>query len=128
MKLTGKKILIAEDEPDLRELLVEIFIVSGAHAMGAENGTVAFALVKQNQFDAIITDVRMPGGDGLELIKNINAYYVNQERPPVFICSAFNDLTPDDLKDLRVIEGFAKPFKRKTMIETVAKALGLSVE
>jgi DNA-binding NtrC family response regulator len=128
MNLTGKKILIAEDEPDLRELLVEIFADCGAEVLGAENGTVAFALVKQNSFDAIITDVRMPGGGGVELIKNINSHYTNQVRPPVFICSAFNDLTPEDLVNMKVIEGFAKPFKRKAMIETVARALGLISE
>ena len=124
MKLQGKTILIAEDEADLRELLIDVFNACGAEAVGAENGTIAFAMAQKQNFDAVVTDIRMPGGDGVTLIKNINQHLA--VKPKIFVCSAFNDLNPEDFVSLGVVESFGKPFKRNAIIDAVAKALNIS--
>ncbi len=63
----------------------------------------------------------MPDGDGISLIKNIHTHLT--EKPKIFICSAFNDLSAEELKELGVVAVFSKPFDRKKMIETIASAL-----
>ena len=69
--LKGKRLLIVDDEPDLREMLEFEFEMSGASVETAMNGRDALEKFKHQAFDLIISDIRMPGGDGVELIKNL---------------------------------------------------------
>ena len=119
--LIGKSILIAEDESDLRELFIDIFTAEGAEVVGVENGTLALEALKNKHFDALMTDVRMPGGDGISLIKNINQQLAN--KPKIFICSAYSDLDEPKIKSLGVIECFPKPFDFMSVINAMKKAL-----
>ncbi len=65
-------VLIVDDEPDLRDLLVEALQSQGYDAEGAEHGTAALEKLKTKHFPVIFTDLNMPGGlSGLELIKAI---------------------------------------------------------
>ncbi len=119
--LAGKKILIVDDEELLREILMEELGFYGAEVTGAENGTDAFELIQKNKFDAIITDVRMPGGNGLILIKNINEKI--KDLPKIFICSGYNDISPEEIKSLNISYSFTKPFDRQNFIEVISQAL-----
>ena len=120
-KLTGKTILVVDDDADLRMILVSVLAETGAELVAASNGTEAFELLKNRKFDSVITDIRMANGDGIQLIKNINENL--PVRPLIFISSAFDDIDPKDYQQLGVVSSFAKPFKRKVMIETVCNAL-----
>jgi CheY-like chemotaxis protein len=71
--LAGKMILLVEDEADLREPISEELMYFGAKVLQAANGQEALRLLEANPIDAIVSDVRMPGGDGVELLKNVNA-------------------------------------------------------
>ena len=65
-------ILIVDDEPDLRDLLVEALQDQGYAAEGADGGAQALALVRQKHFPVVFTDLNMPGGlSGLELLRVI---------------------------------------------------------
>jgi len=65
-------ILIVDDEADLRNLLVEALQDQGYAAVGADGGTQALALVQQQHFPVIFTDLNMPGGlSGLELLRAV---------------------------------------------------------
>lgn len=119
--LQDKRILLVDDEDFLREVLCEIFNSHGAITRSAENGTIAFDLLKSDHFDAVISDIRMPGGDGLSLAENINTRL--HYRPKVFLCSGFNDIPPEKTETLDVVEIFSKPFSVDKMIESVSKAL-----
>lgn len=116
--LNGKKILVVDDEELLREILMEDLNAYGAETVGAMNGTEAFEIIQHQDFDAVITDIRMPGGNGLSLIKNINSYF-QENRPHVFVCSGYNDVTLSDT-DMQVISYmFDKPFDRETFLKTM---------
>jgi DNA-binding NtrC family response regulator len=120
--LSGKTILVVDDEEMLREILAEELMGRGATVFCAENGASALSLVRQRKFDAVISDVRMPGGDGISLIKSIREELL--VKPKVFLCSGFNDLSKEDARDMGVIEIFGKPFKCDLIVRSVAKALG----
>ena len=124
--LKGKKILVVDDEELLREILMEELSYYGADVIGAENGTVAFDLIKRQKFDAIITDVRMPGGNGIILIKNINNYF-SEDKPKVFICSGYNDITLAEIGLLGISYTFNKPFDRENFIQVISKSLDASI-
>jgi DNA-binding NtrC family response regulator len=68
MKLKPLTILVADDEESIRNLVAR-WLTEGAHrVMMVGSATEAFAAMKKQQFDLVITDVLMPDGDGLDLI------------------------------------------------------------
>ena len=121
-QLKGKKILIVDDEELLREILMEELAYIGAEVVGAENGTIAFEFLKTQKFDAVVTDVRMPGGNGIILIKNINDYF-KSNRPVVFICSGYNDISNEEIGSLNINYSFNKPFDRENFLQIITASL-----
>jgi two-component system NtrC family response regulator len=65
------KILVAEDERNLREGIAEAFREVGHDVIEAEDGLSAIGLVDDQVFDLVITDYKMPGADGLELVRRV---------------------------------------------------------
>lgn len=66
-----RKILVAEDEPNLREGIAEAFRDAGHEVAEAEDGQKALELLEEQVFDLMITDYRMPNIDGLELLRQV---------------------------------------------------------
>lgn len=64
-------ILIADDEPGIRESLVDVLEDSGYEAHAASDGTEALAAIHDRDFAVVITDLRMPGADGLEVMRKV---------------------------------------------------------
>ena len=65
-------ILIVDDEMGIRETLLDILEAMGYHTVIAVDGYEAIQKAKQNAFDVIFMDVRMPGIDGVDAFKEIN--------------------------------------------------------
>jgi len=118
---TGQKFLVVDDEPDLREILKDELEFEGASVMEAENGKKALEIVKANQFSAVISDIRMPGGDGVTLAREIKA--IHAEKPAVILITGFADISSDEAYDLGV-EGFiTKPFNLGPIRENIQRVL-----
>src|SRR5690348_3006117 len=62
-------ILVADDEPGVRESLAEILRDAGYEVQAAADGTAAFAALETRDFGLVITDIRMPGADGIAVLK-----------------------------------------------------------
>lgn len=120
--LQGKTILVVEDDTDLREVISDMLKSHGATITEAANGKIAFELIKAERFDAVLSDVRMPGGDGISLMEQINAHL--PVAPKLFICSGFNDLSKEDLSRLHILAVFPKPFDEEEVVAAIAGALG----
>lgn len=120
--LEGLNFLVVEDDEMLRQVLREIFEQNGAHVTEAKNGVLAFSLVQTIRFDVVLSDVRMPGGDGLTLAKRISELV--GDKPAVFICSGFSDLTAASAQQLNILKVFEKPFEQKAMIDEISRRLG----
>ena len=88
-RLDGKLILIADDEISLRELLSDELAFEGATTLQASNAFEALVTFKTNAIDAVISDVRMDGGDGIILLDKLRAIHPSQ--PPLFFISGFTD-------------------------------------
>lgn len=71
MSEVSKKILIIDDEKNLRESLAEFLALDGFSCTGAETGEKALALLENELFDAVVLDLRMPGMDGLSALRKI---------------------------------------------------------
>lgn len=106
-----------DDDPDLRELICDDFLHAGADVAAASNGNEAIVLITQNNYDFIISDMRMPNGDGCYLA--IEVLKLSGPKPLFFLYSGFNDLTENDLIKLGVAEVFTKPFTASDMIDSI---------
>ena len=65
------RVLIVDDEPDARELLTDFLTAKGYETFAASNGQQALSMVKEQRPHLILLDVRMPGMDGLEVLKQV---------------------------------------------------------
>ncbi|MDD5038227.1 MAG: response regulator [Dehalococcoidales bacterium] len=63
------KILVIDDEENIRESSIKLLQRKGYDARGAQSGAEALALIQQESFDLLILDVRMPGMDGIEVLR-----------------------------------------------------------
>ncbi len=66
-----KTVLVVDDEADIREVLAIALADMGHHAVTAENAARAFDRFLQARPDIVITDIKMPGGDGISLLRKI---------------------------------------------------------
>jgi two-component system response regulator len=82
-----KKILIVDDEKNIRLLLNEELTDEGYEVITAENGAVALKMIDEEKPDLVTLDIKMPGEDGLSVLRKIRetAYDL-----PVIICSAYS--------------------------------------
>jgi len=69
--MEGLRVLVVDDEPDFLETIVKRFQRRNIDVVGVDNGKAALDLLEEQHFDVVILDVRMPGMDGLEVLKEI---------------------------------------------------------
>ena len=80
------RVLVIDDEADIRELLELTLIRMGLDVQTAENLAEARQLLKTNKFNLCLTDLRLPDGDGLDMVRFINEHYPTL---PVAVITAF---------------------------------------
>lgn len=80
------KILVVDDNEDFCQNIADILELKGYEVMTASDGFQALELVKQNGFDAVLMDIRMPVMDGVETFKRMK---VMAPYPPVILLSAY---------------------------------------
>lgn len=104
----GKKILIVDDQFGIRALLSEVFSQEGYETFQAENGRVALEIVNREKPCLVLLDMKIPGMDGLEILKQIKKMEPDMK---VIMMTAYGEL--DMLKEaskLGVLRHFTKPF------------------
>ena len=72
--MAGEKILIVDDEAGMRKLLGRVLAKNGYESVAAADGKEALRLVEGEQFDLVITDIKMPGMDGLQLMQELKEF------------------------------------------------------
>lgn len=117
----GNRILIVDDEADLREIIAFDLNLQGFETLEAENGRVAFEICQKNQVDLIISDLRMPGGDGMQMLRDVKR--INPERPPVLLVTGFSDVASVEAYASGASALLAKPFERAEILRAVKRNL-----
>lgn len=120
--LAGNRILVVDDEKEIRKILCEELRGRGATAVGAGSSDEALSMILNEKFDVLITDFAMPGGDGLSLIRKVNEQAA-ASRPIVFLCTAFNVCTEEMARELRISAIFAKPFRINSICHIISEKL-----
>lgn len=118
-------LLIVDDEDTLRKTIVFDFKRKGFTVLDADNGVKAFELVKQNKVHLVVSDMRMPGGDGMTLLENIRAY--DPAIPTVIFVTGFADVTEEQAIAKGARKVLSKPFDRKVLMNSVMESLGIAI-
>lgn len=117
-----KKILIADDEKNIRKILRDIVEGMGCEAVLAENGQEAFRAATSTSFDLILLDIMMPEWNGVDAIKSLD--FINKKPKVIVISGYVTDELQNELKGLHNVAQFiAKPFQLKEVREAIQKHL-----
>jgi len=117
-------ILIADDEPDLRDLLQIMLEGAGHKVAAAVNGRKASEMLLQQKFDLLITDVLMPERDGIELIGEVRSKYPGMR---IIVMTAGGQIPGGDYilmaKRLGAHVSLEKPFSGQEIFTAVTAAM-----
>ncbi|MCM2349932.1 MAG: response regulator [Bacteriovoracaceae bacterium] len=116
--LKGKTLLIVDDEVDLRDIVASELEFMGAKVFQAENILKAQQVLKDNPIDLIISDIRMPGGTGIDLLEIVKK---KEDAPPMVLITGFADITLEDAFDKGAEALLSKPFKLDDLIKMVMR-------
>lgn len=116
--LVEANVLVVDDEPDLCDMLAFQFRLQGSEVRFAHCGEDAFRIVESTPVDAVVTDIRMSHGDGIELLERIRSRDIR--KPAVVFITAYDTvMLPLDAYD-RGAEGiFSKPFRLQDLVDRV---------
>ena len=124
-KKSRQKVLIVDDEPDIRELLEITLGRMKLDTYSARDVGEALGLLKRETFDLCLTDMRLPDGNGLELVQHIQQRY---PQVPVAMITAYGNVeTAINALKAGAFDFLSKPVDLGRLRELVASALLLAV-
>jgi DNA-binding NtrC family response regulator len=117
-----QKILAIDDELHMLRLLERIIVDKTSYQVSTLNNSLELpAFLKDREFDLIITDLKMPGMDGLDVLRFIKD---NNRKEEVIIITAFGSLdTATEALSSGVFDYITKPFKKEEIINIINRAM-----
>ncbi len=118
--MASERILIVDDEDGMRRLLSRVLTREGYDASAVGSGAEALRLVASERFDLVVTDIKMPEMDGLQLLAELKEY---EPSLPIIVITAYGTIE-NAVQALRsgAYDYIAKPFENDEIKLTVAKA------
>ena len=119
MVQVGKKILIADDEPDILEIISYNLQLHGFEVITAKDGDQAIIKAKQTHPDLIILDIMMPKKNGIEVCKILRSQPAFDQTLIVFLTALNDELSHVKGLELGADDFITKPISPKIMISKV---------
>ncbi len=118
--MSGSSILIVEDEEYIRENLSEILAMNGYKAVAVPNGEAAIEATREKNFDIVLSDLKLPGIDGISLIRRIKAASPNTA---CIILTGYASIeTAVEAMHAGAFTYLKKPFGKEELLITIEKA------
>jgi two-component system response regulator FlrC len=116
------RILVVEDDLDLREALVDTLEIAGCEVFQADCAEAALKLMPNHALDMVVSDINMGVMDGLELLKEIRTLY---PQLPVLLVTAYASISAS-VEAIRngAVDYLVKPFKPQLLVETISRYVG----
>ncbi|PIQ87550.1 MAG: response regulator [Candidatus Omnitrophica bacterium CG11_big_fil_rev_8_21_14_0_20_45_26] len=120
----ASKILLVDDEMLVIKSLDRLLKKAGYEVVTVTDATAALKEVKRSDFDLIISDIRMPGKDGVNLIREIRSLLQSEKRqriPEIFMTGYASEEVGKEAEKLKVAEYIYKPFDLSQFLNLVRK-------
>ena len=123
LALNHTRVLVVEDDANLREALTDTLMLAGSEVLQADSGEAALQLLAEHYVDMIVSDVNMGGMDGFELLKAVTRQY---PQLPLLLITAYGSIEKS-VEAMRngAVDYLVKPFKPQLLVETVARFVGI---
>jgi excisionase family DNA binding protein len=119
-----QRVLVVDDEASIRELLAKTLALAEYDVETAGDGAMALDRLREHRgdYDLMIADLRMPGMDGLSLIREVK--HINPSLPVIIITGFSSESSAIEAVNLGVAGYLTKPFRVPQVLAAAAKALG----
>ena len=115
------RILVVDDEPAVRTLVAKTLAECEYDVETAEDGPSALERLKASSYDLLITDLKMPGMDGLSVVREVR----RQSDVPIVILTGFStEASAIEALNMGVSGYITKPFRLQKVLAVTARALG----
>jgi CheY-like chemotaxis protein len=121
--MTGKKVLIADDETHIIHVVAIKLRNNGYDVTSAENGSEAYQLACQENPDIIVTDFQMPIMTGLELVDKLRANIQTKDIPVILLTARSFAVTKEQQDSLGISACLSKPFSPKELLKKIEDIL-----
>lgn len=121
-----KKILVIDDEKLVAESLKKLLRREGYDVDTAKNGIEAMKRIKEDDFNLVVSDIRMPDINGIEIVKQIREYLKQNGKksiPEILITGYANKKNLEEAEKLNVADYIYKPFNIKDFMDVIRKNL-----
>lgn len=119
--IAGPRILITDDDAELRETLRSVFEVRGFHTFLAEDGEQALHIVRRERPHLVLVDMHMPKLTGLETLERVRE--LNASIPCILMSAALDELLVRQARLAHAASVLAKPITRTSITAAVERAL-----
>ncbi|NUO83823.1 response regulator [candidate division KSB1 bacterium] len=117
----SQRVLLVDDSAEFRRSLVKIFLKAGFQVRAVSDGDAALEVVRQEAYPLIVTDLKMTGKSGLDLLREIKVHSPDSQ---VIIVTAAGDVDSyHEAMQMGVSSYLYKPIKRETILEAAKHAL-----
>jgi CheY-like chemotaxis protein len=118
-------LLVAEDEPHIRRILLTLLEAQGFRVDVARDGTEALELLQQAApYDAVLLDLLMPGATGLEVLERLRKMPGHQSTPVLLLSAKGQDADRERAFELGAADFITKPFSPKKLVNRLDQLLG----
>jgi CheY-like chemotaxis protein len=118
-----KKILLIEDNNEIRENVTELLELEGYAVITASNGRIGFELAKKELPDIILSDIMMPEMNGHEVYAALKLDNLTKQIPFIFLTSSSEKKQVQAALDKGVDAYLQKPFEAQDMFDAVSRCL-----
>ena len=124
--MSAKTLLIVDDEPHVRHMLDYKLVRAGFSVITASNGVDALRLAREQRPDLVVTDLQMPGGDGLSLCQKLHEQPDTAAIPVIMLTARGYKVPPSELGRTNIKSLVAKPFSPRELLAQVQELLDAS--
>jgi two-component system OmpR family response regulator len=118
--VASKRVLVVDDDQESRDLLAEVLGANGYLVQAAEGSEAAWeALNRDSGRTIMLIDLRMPGENGLELLRKLRQRKINCD--PILMSSFLSGAERELAQELGVVEFLEKPFRLAELLRIVGK-------
>ena len=117
------KILVVDDSITMRQMVTLTLEKAGHTVAAADSGTTALKVVEKERFDLVITDLNMPGMNGLELIKELRMRQATRSKPILVLTTEIDTEKKAAGRAAGATGWIVKPFDPAALLEVLPRVL-----